>query len=95
MFAMPIEVNDGDPSTVESGITLQLDTVSIVPLCSTATATITNIQESIDGLDLTCFTPVGAGFTSTVLFNVIGKFKFKCHCVSVCLYPTYMYMYIH
>ena len=84
-FVMPVQVNSVVLSAAESGITLQLDIVSVDPLCATATATITKIQESMDGLDLTCFTTVGGGFTSTVLFDVIGKPKLNCQCILMCL----------
>ena len=88
---MPLLLDSQTMTMAESGgISLQFDTVSLNPLiCATATATITNIQESMDGLDLTCFTPVAGEFTSTVLFDVIDicKFKLKCHCVFVCLCP--------
>ena len=75
-FAMPV-TNDGlHMAAMKSGITFQLDTASASPLCFSATATITNINESMDGLDLTCFEIVViVEFTSTVMFDVIGKWK--------------------
>ena len=73
-FAMRVRLDLTTMSMVESGIEFQAHTVSnILPLCSNATATITNIQESMDGLDITCYSIFPPGFTSTVLFDVIGK----------------------
>ena len=67
-----------DTTATESGITLQFGgIVSLIPLCSSATATITDIQESMDGLGLTCYNAIaGLEFNSTVMFDVIGKWKF-------------------
>ena len=75
-FPMPVElINVGVP-VVESGITFQLDTATGTPLCASATATITNIQGSMDGLDLTCYNTLSMlEFSSTVMFDVIGKWK--------------------
>ena len=72
-FAMLVQLDFDDRSAVESGIVFQIDTISQSPLCSNATATITNIQSSMDELNLTCFNPIPPEFTSTVVFNVIGK----------------------
>ena len=83
LFAMPLRVGLVQMTAVESGITFQLDTVSINPTCANATATITNIQESMDGLDLMCFNVLPPGFTSTVLFSVVGKWKFFLACLSI------------
>ena len=41
------------------------------PPCATATATIANIQESIQGLNLTCAD--ASTFLSTVVIDVVGK----------------------
>ena len=78
-FTMPVELDIGEMSSVESGIALQLDTISTNPLCSNATATITNIQDTMDGLDITCYNILPPGFTSTVLLDVIGKWT----CVTI------------
>ena len=76
-FAIPVRVDAIQTTAMESGIAFQVDTVSVNPLCSNATATITNIQESMDGLDLTCFNVVPAlEFITTVVIDVIGKGKF-------------------
>ena len=73
-FTMPLRIESGSMTGAESGITLQLDTVSTSPLCSNATATITNIQQSMDGLELTCYNVIAMKeFTTTVMFEVIGK----------------------
>ena len=78
-FAMPLQLDYTHMSAVESGIAFQLHTVSTSPLCSNATATITNFQESMDGLDLTCYNPLPQGFTSTVFLALICKWA----CVTV------------
>ena len=75
-FARPVELISLRMPVMESGITFQLSTISTSPLCSNATAIITNIQESMAGLDLTCYSLIPPGFTSTVMFDVIGKWKF-------------------
>ena len=72
-FVMPVQLDFDDRSAVESGIVFQIGTISQSPLCSNATATITNIQPSMDELNLTCFNPIPPEFTSAVVFNVIGK----------------------
>ena len=76
-FAMPVLVTSVGVPVMESGITFQLDMVSTRPLCVNATATITNIQGSMDGLDLTCYNVQSTlEFTTTVMLDVIGKWKF-------------------
>ena len=76
-FAMPLLLTNIGVPVLESGITLQLDTATVSPTCASATATITNIQESMDGLDLTCYNGIPMQeFTSTVMFDVTGKGKF-------------------
>ena len=93
-FTMPIEVNGGQMTGAESGITLQLDTVSTSPTCSNATATVTNIQETMDGLDLTCYNVVPTQeFSSTVMFDVIGEWKFI-DCLD-CFWLTYSTCMVH
>ena len=84
-FAMSVRVDLVDTTVMESNITFQFDTFVPNPQCSSATATITNIQESMNGLDIECFNPLTTlEFTSTVMFDVIGKWKFV-DCLSLFL----------
>ena len=73
-FATPPLLDHNVRSTVESGIEFVWGgTVEPArPICTYSIATITNIQESMDGLDLTCINTL-TGFNSTVVFDVIGK----------------------
>ena len=87
---MPVALISLGMSVMESGITFRLDTQS--NLCSSSTATITNFQQSMDGQDLTCFNTIpGEEFTTTVTFDVIGKWKFV-DCLSLFLTPL---QYMH
>ena len=75
-FAKPVRVDNNEPNAMELGssITFQFDTTSLAPLCTNATATITDIQQSMDGLDLTCLSSsFNVAFSSSVLFEVVGK----------------------
>ena len=91
-FAMPVTLASGMP-VMESGITFQLGTVTLDPVCASATATITNIQGSMDGLDLTCYSEIPMqDFSSTVMFGVIGKWKFSACTLNLflaCFWLTY------
>ena len=51
------------------------------PPCTTATATIANIQESMQGLSLTCNDGLNE---PTVTFDVIGKLHVTCKFSAIC-----------
>ena len=75
-FAGAVDISILDMSAVKPGITFQyVDRTTSPTICTISTATITNIQEPMDGLYLTCSDPLEGGFTSTVFFDVIGKWK--------------------
>ena len=49
-----------------------VEVVSGPPTCATATATIANIQESMQGLNLTCTD--GLNSAMTMIIDVVGKY---------------------